>query len=51
MIWLAVVLAALGAAAVVVGAALWFPPSALVVGGVFMLALAYGLAYAERRRS
>ena len=47
---LALVLAAVGMALLVAGAALWSVPAACVVAGVLLLAAAYGLAYADRRR-
>ena len=48
---LALVLALLGAVLVVAGVAWWSVPAALVLSGSSLLAVAYGLAYAERRRS
>jgi uncharacterized membrane protein len=48
---LALVLALLGSAALLAGVALWSVPAALVLAGVLLLAAAYGLAYADRRRA
>ena len=47
----AAVLALLGLALLVAGVALWSIPAALVLAGVLLLATAYGLAYADRRRA
>lgn len=48
---LALALALLGALLLLAGVALWSVPAALVLAGVLLLATAYGLAYADRRRA